>query len=599
MKGLSDRTLKPEKKEISLLSGKLTMEDVLFYCLKTLTNEKDLKIAMINFLEAVGGYHKADGAYIFEIDEKNEKIDNTYEWYKQGGRTCVRTIKSIPLEWGDLWHRKLQEEGELYISSIEKLDHTSGLYRELQEEKVESFMMVALINEGKVEGILGLNNPRKEEGNMVLLHSVAEFVRVEIERRQMVRELEYMSYTDTLTGLKNRNHYNKLVKEYELHMPDSLGIIHMDINGLQRINENYGTDYGDYVIKSISGLMMEVMGEKVCRIGGDEFIALWADISQKQFREKVERLREALKKEKSCVVSLGCVWKEKEEHIQVVLQQAAELLAADKQSYYHTVLREGRNEICMGMASEVIEELKEGKFVIHYQPQVDIQTGKITGAEALVRKKGENDILIAPGKFIPLYEAEGVVGYIDLFVMKTACRDMKKWMEQGHKVHMSINFSRVTLMESGIVEMLKGICDDYQISSEQVTIEVTESASKMGNEQLKELIGEINRAGFAVSLDDFGSMYSNLSILSDMDFNEIKFDKSLIEELEYNPKSRIIMKNTVKMCQDLRGASLAEGIETKGQLELLMGYKCNYGQGYYFSKPVPEEKFIQILNESL
>lgn len=588
------------KEELSLLSGKLTMEDVLFRCLNTLTREKNLDTAVKLFLEALGGYHKADRAYIFELDYENKVVNSTFEWYKPGMKPRGEIMKDIPLDWVEQWNNKLEQEGELCVVSVEKeVDPNSMLYKEFKEDGVTSFMMVALKNGDTLEGILGVNNPKQEAGNPVLLHSVAEFVRVELEKRHMIRELEYLSYTDTLTGLKNRNNYNKVLKKFERKSALPMGIVLMDINGLRKINENYGDSYGDHMIRKVGGILSSVLTGEIFRIGGDEFVVLWENIDFLEFRKQMISLREALEKEQDCVVSMGCIWEEKEEDIHILLQQAAERLSADKQSYYQNLLREGRNDTCTGVAAEVIREVKEGSFIVHYQPQVDIQTGKITGAEALVRKKEGDGGLIPPSKFIPFYEMEGVVSYIDLFVMKTACRDMKQWNEEGHKIHMSINFSRVTLLESGIVNILKEICEDYKVSPSQITIEVTESISKMGHAQLKELIKEMNQAGFTISLDDFGSQYSNLSILSDMEFDEIKFDKSLIEDLEYNPKSRIVMENTVNMCRQLQGTSLAEGIETKGQLKLLMDYNCNYGQGFYFSKPVPKEMFADLLKNEL
>ena len=221
------------------------------------------------------------------------------------------------------------------------------------------------------------------------------------------------------------------------------------------------------------------------------------------------------------------------------------------------------------------------------------------GAEALVRKKDENGGLIPPNKFIPFYEAEGVISHVDLFVLRSACTVMQQWLASGHTVYMSVNFSRITLLEPDIVETIKEICRQYDVPTDLITIEVTESISKMDNDQLKELIETINDAGFSISLDDFGSKYSNLAILASMDFDEIKFDRSLVEALESNHKSRVVMESSVKMCRNLDGtSSLAEGIETKGQLDLLLDYQCDYGQGYYFSKPVPPEEFQRLLNRS-
>ena len=187
---------------------------------------------------------------------------------------------------------------------------------------------------------------------------------------------------------------------------------------------------------------------------------------------------------------------------------------------------------------------------------------------------------------------------MDLFVFETVCADWQNWKRQGIDTHISSNFSRVTLMASDIVTQIKQICRKYEVPAEKITIEVTESISKLEPQQLIDLMNQIVAEGFSVSLDDFGSKYSNLSILTTLDFNEIKFDKSLVDKLSSDAKSRIVMKNTMQICRELpMTRSLAEGIETVEQLDLLHQYHCDYGQGYYFAKPMSAESFLELLKK--
>ena len=165
-------------------------------------------------------------------------------------------------------------------------------------------------------------------------------------------------------------------------------------------------------------------------------------------------------------------------------------------------------------------------------------------------------------------------------------------------MRISVNFSRITLLESDIVEVIGEICARHHVPTSVIAIEVTESIGKMGNEQSKELTAKLKEAGFSISLDDFGSQYSNLAILATMHFDEVKFDRSLVSMLEENEKSRVVMECGLGLCRALKGtASLAEGIETKGQADLLTAYNCDYGQGYYFSKPIPRDQFDVYLKD--
>ena len=269
---------------------------------------------------------------------------------------------------------------------------------------------------------------------------------------------------------------------------------------------------------------------------------------------------------------------------------------AQKQAYYHQVLQAGQGRSCDGYAVEVLREVEEGRFTVYYQPQVDLKTGKVVGAEALVRKMGEDGSIVPPAKFIPFYELGGVIRYVDLFVLSSACATLQDLRERGLDLRISVNFSRITLLEPGIVEEIRNICAAYQVPPAAIVIEVTESIGKMDADQLHRLIERLKEVGFSISLDDFGSEYSNLAILASMDFDEIKMDRSLVSSLEENRKSRLVIETSLQLCHAMEGtASLAEGIETEGQLELLKSYQCDFGQGYYFSRPLPEEQFEQYL----
>ena len=243
-------------------------------------------------------------------------------------------------------------------------------------------------------------------------------------------------------------------------------------------------------------------------------------------------------------------------------------------------------------------ELDEKKFVVFYQPQVDLKTRKIIGAEALVRKIGPNGEFISPIKFIPFYEMSGVIRYVDLFVLSTACETLQHWQKKGYNLHISVNMSRMTLLEPDIADIIKNICAEYDVNPSSIIIEVTESVSKIDSKVLQELFFNLKEAGFTISLDDFGSQYSNMAILSAVNFGEVKFDRTLVMNLEENHKSRAIIKNSIQLCKELQDTvSLAEGIETKEQLNILSEYNCDYGQGYYFSKPIPLDEFDQLMDK--
>ena len=585
------------KEEMAFLSGRLSMEDVVFHCVRTLSFERDMDTAMNLFLTAVGGYYHANRAYIFEFDREDDLLDNTFEWCKEGVSAEIGNLQRIPMEVVTDWIKKFKEEGAFCITSLDgELDHDSADYRILQAQGINSLMAVPLIQNGVIVGFMGVDDAAQHPNELTLLRTVSEFVQVELDRRRL---MDYISFTDALTGLKNRDQFEHLRKEYERRTPDSLGVILMDINGMKVINNTHGTSYGDYIIRKIAQITRRICSGDVFRISGDEFAVLVEDMERDEFRREVAELREAFQSEEDCSVAMGCVWKAQEENIPSLLKQAEELRGAEKQAYYHNLLQDGCSVAYSSLSGELAKELDTGCFTVYYQPQVDIQTKRVIGAEALVRKMDpETGAVIPPNKFIPLFEAEGIIGQLDLFVLHRVCQSMRGWLDRGYQLQLAVNFSRATLMEPGIVDKISKVCLENRVPPTAITIEVTESISTMDGERLKQLLQEINERGFSISLDDFGSQFSNLSILSEMDFDEVKFDRSLVSALEESRKSRVILKNCIDLCHDLEEThTLAEGIETEGQLELLNKFHCDYGQGYYFSRPLPKEAFEAILEQ--
>lgn len=327
------------------------------------------------------------------------------------------------------------------------------------------------------------------------------------------------------------------------------------------------------------------------RIGGDEFIALSIDCDQADFEEKVAGVKASFAQDKNVDVSIGSLWKKGEYNIENEIILADELMYSEKQKYYDAILREGRASRT-GQAAHLLQAVQNHQFAVVYQPQVELASGRVVGVEALIRKKGPGGKLITPDHFIPRYESEGIIRHIDLYVFEVLCAQLKKWHDRGDKLRGSVNFSRVTLMETNIVKTLQDVCARYSVAPEDITVEITESISKLENAALNALINTFHAAGFSISLDDFGTAYSNLSILGELDFTELKIDKSMLQDLTDNKKKQALVKNVILICKDFGNIiSLAEGIESEEQYELLLKYHCLLGQGYFFSKPLTEKVF--------
>lgn len=592
------RDITEQKNRLDQVSNRLTIEETLVECIQTLSGEGDVTEAMNRFLEMIGAYYIAERAYIFEFDFDNQTIDNTFEWCAPGVTQEMDFLQGIPIAYVREWIEKFEQQGEFFITSLQReVAPDTPEYRILHTQNIESLAAAPLKKNNRIIGFLGVDNPVVNTDDLSLLRNVSSFVLDEMERRRLILELERSSYTDFLTGLKNRNCYISKLNELHEQLLKAIGVIYIDINGMKKLNDSYGHEYGDGIIRKTADIIQYHAKDECYRVGGDEFVVLCVNIEQDRFQELVAGLRSDFDSVNDCDVSIGCTWKGGAVSVNEEILRADDLMYAEKQDYYHSVLCQGR-DIRTGMATEVLQEISDKQFVVYYQPQVELKTGKIIGAEALVRKRDKSGRLLPPVNFIPYYEQEGIISHVDLFVLSTVCATLQKWKSQGIETNIAINISRATLMTPSIVKRIKEICQNYEVSPQQITIEVTESISKVEHQQLLDLIQSLAMEGFPVALDDFGSEYSNLSILTAMNFQKVKFDKSLVEKLETNDQCRIVMKHALKICNELSNTrSLAEGIETKKQLELLLQYQCDYGQGYYFGKPMSSDMFCEILKK--
>lgn len=243
------------------------------------------------------------------------------------------------------------------------------------------------------------------------------------------------------------------------------------------------------------------------------------------------------------------------------------------------------------MEQEIEKLIENNEFVIFLQPKVDTLTEKIKGAEALIRKK-VGDKIIMPDQFIPSYEKTGEIVKLDMYVLEEVCKLQQKWKKMHFPIlPISINESRHHLKNPNHVEELKSVIKKYQTNPNFIELEMTETTVIEDIEVAKRAGKNVHELGFLISMDDFGTGYSAFNVLKDIEIDILKIDKMFFDDVENNIRARIIIDTIIQMCKRLNIKTVAEGIETKEQVEFLKKVKCDMIQGYYFSKPISVEDF--------
>lgn len=577
------------------------MVDKLLRLIRVLTTSPAIEEAIDCFLQELASHYQADRAYIIEYDLAHNTLSNTYEWCAPGISSEKDMLQNVELSIVDEWNRRFEEQGDFYISALhQQLDPKSRDYQLLEMQGISSLMAAPLIRQDKIIGFLGVDNPKAQYLSSELLRATVDFLIVELDKRRMLQLTEQLTSTDNLTGVQNRRSYINMLRQIECNLPKTIGFIYADINGLNRVNEIFGYDIGDEVIRKTAEVLQKHLGNQVYRIGGDEFAAIVLDADKETFESLCAQVRSAYEQITEYQISIGNSWIECNGFVNLHEQytRVHELMNADKMNRYLN----NRYEVGLlkrgDMTLNLLKEIDDGRFQVYIQPQVHLATGKICGAEALIRKFDESGRMIPPIQFIPQYEVLGLQMHLDRFVLEAVIKMLSSLPEQQRCGGVSVNLSRSTAELPGFFGEVKALLDKYSLEPQYITLEITERVAQNGMDALKTMVSSLRSLGAKVSLDDFGTEYSNLSVLINNDFDEIKLDKSLIDHVCTDPKAQCILKNVVNMCRELGSTRIvAEGVETAEQSKKLQEFSCSHGQGYLFYKPMPIIEYLNMLEK--
>ena len=415
---------------------------------------------------------------------------------------------------------------------------------------------------------------------------------------------------DTLTGLCSRQgFYRRTREELENHEDKEYKIIRFDLDNFKMINDTRGARHGDELLRQIGMLLRERCCEHSisARLEADHFVALLSEESadaETLFNELQTWLTEYPSDFKLTVHMGVYSVKDKELDVSVMCDRALLALKSIKGSYskrvsYYDEAMRLRLMEEQELTGEMASALANGQFEVFFQPQVNYDGGAIIGAEALVRWRHPRRGLLTPGAFVPLFERNGLITYLDEYIWEQCCVYMRRWMDLGKRdFSISANISRIDIYNPHLCEKLCFLLRKYQLPASMLKLEITESAYVENPEQLIHSVKELRNAGFAIEMDDFGSGYSSLNTLKDVPVDILKLDMRFLSVCEDNERGGNILSSVIRMAHWLKLPVIAEGVETKTQADYLKSLNCYYMQGYHFWKPMPADEFEKLLLQS-
>jgi diguanylate cyclase (GGDEF)-like protein/PAS domain S-box-containing protein len=432
------------------------------------------------------------------------------------------------------------------------------------------------------------------------------------DRRALEKQLFDLAFTDKLTGLANQTRLEQVLQAMirkRTSREESLTVVYFDLDHFKHINDVLGYPAGDALLQWVADQLRDIVREPdvVARLGEDEFILLLSSYRTERsvsalIHEIQKRIGQPWQRDNhsfEMTISTGVAfYPQHGSDFKALLQHASIALFEAKDR--------GRNQVCyydhqmhlrnlhyIDQVNQIHQAIKSQQFVMHYQLQYDLRTGAARGAEALIRWCHPERGLIPPQSFIPIAEAAGCINEISKWALAEACRQKQLWNQQGMAIErIAVNLSSYSFRLQDLESLVCNVLDAQNISGSEIELEITESALLENMEQTMEKIHALRQRGLSFVLDDFGTGYSSLSYLRQLPVAAIKIDRSFVNTMLENPTDDMIIRAIINLAHDLDLGVVAEGIETVSQMERLMAYGCDYGQGFLFHYPQAADQII-------
>lgn len=497
----------------------------------------------------------------------------------------------------------------LNIVHPEDREMADTLYRESVNNKTpyEALHRV-LMGDGRIKYIQERGkNYYDTQGNPIRSIGTSQDV---TEQKKIENKITFLAQHDALTGLPNRTLAKDRTEQaiaYAIRNNTKIALLFIDLDEFKTINDSLGHSAGDAMLKIVASRLKECVRatDTISRQGGDEFLVILSDISDvHDITVIIEKLFQTFEKPfyvnshtLSVSASIGiALYPDGGDTFELLLKNADTAMykakAAGKNTY--CFYAEEMNHDHIGqfkIQNDLKIALKNNEFILHYQPQINLADGNISGAEALIRWQHPQLGMIPPMSFISIAESSGLIIPIGEWVMGEACRQAVLWHNKGIKITIAVNISAVQFKRGNLEAVVKQALFSSGLNPQFLELELTESILINDIENILQTVRNLKELGIQLSIDDFGTGYSSLSYLKRFAVDKLKIDQSFVRDILKNPEDAVIVKTIIQMAKNLNLKSIAEGVENKEVLALINSYGCDEVQGYHFAKPMEAAEF--------
>jgi diguanylate cyclase (GGDEF)-like protein len=487
----------------------------------------------------------------------------------------------------------------VYLSLNKDLLEIQNKEHKLLMNLLKKFILISLLSLIIMSGIIFLLSKKLQ--NL--------FLKYEKELQKEKEKFKKKAYFDNLTNFYTRYgakyEFEKIKKSVDANHKKT-AILFIDLDHFKDINDSLGHNIGDEILKVVANRLKKcvTIKDKVIRFGGDEFIIILNEIKdEKEIKELVEKILLVIKfainvnnKNFYISASIGItIYPDDSNDFETLIRFAGSAMykakerGKDRYMFFKQEISNAAYEK-LRLKNEIRKAIEKEEFEIYFQPQID-KNEKVYGAEVLIRWNHPKKGIISPFYFIPLAIEAGIIDKIDLWVIESAIKQHIKWQEKGYYPVLSCNVTVYQLEKGVFADNLKKLLHKYNFDAKYLNIEVTEEGIMKNPELSIKMLNKVNDLGVKINIDDFGTGYSSFAYLKKLPVNKLKIDREFIKDIPDDKDDEVITKSMITLAKNMNLKSVAEGVETKEELDFVLSNGCDYIQGYFYSPPIPADKF--------